>query len=150
MIHILKSFQKKVKSWANKQGALARMFHPFNIGKIAEQVKIIKSAVAPSLWACVVISLPLFYLANITTIEYLRIICIIVACIPVSTYFISYLYFTFTNPTYLRSEEYQVRMQALQLLGDKDNPFGTKAEDIVEITNPKLPSPKEQSENNDK
>jgi len=151
-LYILKSFEKKVKSWIIQiRGLFTRMSRwLFDIGRIGEQAIKIKSAVGPSLWICAIISLPLFILASITNVEYLRIVYIVIACIVLLPFIISYFYFTFTDPSYLRSEEYQSRMRALQLLGDRDNPFGTRAEDIVDITNPRLPTPTEQNKINDK
>ncbi|UEG49372.1 hypothetical protein LK994_12090 [Ferruginibacter lapsinanis] len=47
-----------------------------------------------------------------------------------------YFYFTFTNPDYLRSEQYHLRKQSLEILGDKDNLLPVDARNIVDITNP--------------
>lgn len=47
-----------------------------------------------------------------------------------------YLYFTFKNPDYLRSEKYHLRKQSLEILGDKDNILPVDAHNIVKITNP--------------
>ena len=47
-----------------------------------------------------------------------------------------YLYFTFKNPDYLRSEEYQIKKQSLEILGDKDKLLPIDAKNIVEISNP--------------
>ena len=47
-----------------------------------------------------------------------------------------YFYFTFTNPDYLRSEQYHLRKQSLEILGDKDNLLPVDGQNIVDITNP--------------
>ncbi|MBL0145411.1 MAG: hypothetical protein IPP48_06290 [Chitinophagaceae bacterium] len=47
-----------------------------------------------------------------------------------------YLYFTFKNPDYLRSEQYHLRKQSLEILGDKDKLLPIDAQNIVLITNP--------------
>ncbi len=47
-----------------------------------------------------------------------------------------YLYFTFKNPDYLRSEQYHLRKQSLEILGDKENLLPVDSENIVLITNP--------------
>ena len=47
-----------------------------------------------------------------------------------------YFYFTFTNPDYLRSEQYHLRKQSLEILGDKDNLLPVDAQNIVNVTNP--------------
>ncbi|HBV01287.1 MAG TPA: hypothetical protein DEF00_02745 [Candidatus Taylorbacteria bacterium] len=95
----------------------------------------------PSLWACVVISIPLFVLASKTE-GWLSIASFIVALVPVGAFAFSYLFLLFKNPEYLRSEEYQLRMNSMRLLGDKDNPLHANAENIVSvINNPRLPPP---------
>lgn len=119
------------------------MNFPFRTDSLAQQVAV-KSAVNPSLWACVVISAPLFILAS-RTIGWLSVASFIVALIPVGAFAFSYLYLLFKNPEYLRSEEYQLRMNSMRLLGDKDNPLHADAEDIVSmINNPRLPPPEAQ------
>ena len=47
-----------------------------------------------------------------------------------------YLYFTLKNPDYLRSEEYHLRKQSLEILGDKENFLPVDGQNIVDITNP--------------
>ena len=116
---------------------------PTKTDKLAQQVAV-KSAVNPSLWACVVISIPLFILATRTN-GWISVGFFIVALIPVGVFAFSYLYLLFKNPEYLRSEEYQLRMSSMRLLGDKDNPLHAEAEDIISVVNnPKLPPPKAQ------
>lgn len=51
-----------------------------------------------------------------------------------------YIYFTFKNPDYLRSEQYHLRKQSLEILGDKENLLPVGAENIVLITNPDVKS----------
>lgn len=48
---------------------------------------------------------------------------------------IVYLVFCFKNPDYLRSENYQIQKQSLELLGDKDNAL-TQIKAIKDITSP--------------
>ncbi|KKU76953.1 MAG: hypothetical protein UY03_C0023G0020 [Parcubacteria group bacterium GW2011_GWA2_47_64] len=116
------------------------MHLPFRTDSLAQQVAV-KSAVNPSLWACVVISIPLFVLASKTE-GWLSIASFIVALVPVGAFAFSYLFLLFKNPEYLRSEEYQLRMNSMRLLGDKDNPLHANAENIVSvINNPRLPPP---------
>lgn len=113
---------------------------------IAQQVAV-KSAVNPSLWACAVISLPLFALASKTN-GWLSKASFAVGLIPVSAFIFSYIYLLFKNPEYLRSEEYQLKMNSIRLLGNKDNPLHAEAEDIVSvINNPQLPPPNSQQKN---
>ncbi len=48
----------------------------------------------------------------------------------------AYLFFMFKNPVYLRSESFQIRKQAIEILGDKDGLLPT---DIAKVIN--VPSP---------
>ncbi len=101
-----------------------------------------KSAVNPSLWACLVISLPLFFFSTEIS-GILRFCFIVIAFLPVATFIVSYLYLLFKNPRYLRSEEYQLRAEAMGLFGNKDNPLNADATDVISvINNPLLPAPK--------
>ena len=116
------------------------MHLPFRTDSLVQQVAV-KSAVNPSLWACFVISLPLFVLASRVD-GWFSVSSFIVALIPVGAFAFSYLYLLFKNTEYLRLEEYQLRMNSMRLLGDKDNPLHADAEDIVSvINNPRLPPP---------
>ena len=114
-----------------------------NITSLAQQASS-KSAVNPSLWACLVISLPLFFLTANT--KGALVFCfLIIACLPLIAFLISYLYLLFKNPKYLRSEKYQLRAEAMDLIGDMDNPFHADAKDIISvINNPLLPPPNQE------
>lgn len=108
---------------------------------LAQQVTS-RSAVNPCLWACLVISLPLFGFASYTT--GIKAFCyFIIALLPVATFIFSYIYLLVNNPKYLRSEEYQLKAEALNIFGDKDNPLNANADNIISvvaITNPALPA----------
>lgn len=118
------------------------MLYPFQgktISTLAQQVTT-ESAVNPCLWACVVISLPLFILSART--EGVKSFWFfIIGLLPVFTFVCSYVYLLLYNPKYLRSEEYQLRSEALGIFGDKDNVLNANADDVVTvaITNPILP-----------
>jgi hypothetical protein len=47
-----------------------------------------------------------------------------------------YVLFAFKDPNYLRSEEYHLKRQSLEILGDKDNLLPIDGRNIVDITNP--------------
>lgn len=113
------------------------------LATFAQQVSS-KSAVNPTLWACAVISLPLFILAAIAT-SWIAIAFFIVALIPIALFLGSYIYMLFKNPNLLRSEDFHLRAEAMGLFGDKDNPLNADASDVIAvITNPALPVPNEQ------
>lgn len=115
------------------------MNFPFQTDKLAQQVAV-KAAVNPSLWACLVISLPCIYFSTKTS-GWISIVCFATALLPIIAFVFSYIYLLFKNPEYLRSEEYQLRMNSLRLIGDKDNPLHATAETLVSVTNPQLPPP---------
>ena len=118
---------------------------PFKTDSLVQKVSV-KSAVNASLWACVVISTPLFIIS--TQINgWLQVAFFVVATIPVIAFVVSYFYFLFKNPDYLRSEEYQLKAESLKLLGDKDNPLHAAATDVVSVAIPGLSPPNQQNEN---
>jgi hypothetical protein len=93
-----------------------------------------------------VVDMPLFYglwilvLAVITAIfKTENWITIVLFCFAGLTFLIAlfgYLFFTFKNPDYLRSEEYHLKKQSLEILGDSENILPIDARNIVDITNP--------------
>ena len=103
-----------------------------------------RSAVNPTLWACAVISLPLFILATFVS-GWMSIAFFVVALIPIVLFLGSYVYMLFKNPKLLRSEDFHLRAEAMELFGDKDNPMDADANHVIAvITNPTLPAPNEQ------
>ena len=113
------------------------------LATFAQQVSS-RSAVNPTLWACAVVSLPLFILTTMVS-GWLSIGFFIVALIPIMLFLGSYVYMLFKNPKLLRSEDFHLRAEAMGLFGDKDNPLNADASDVVAvITNPALPAPNEQ------
>lgn len=51
-----------------------------------------------------------------------------------------YLFFMLKNPDYLRSESFQIRKQAIEILGDKDGLLPTDVSQVINVpyTSPKL------------
>ena len=47
-----------------------------------------------------------------------------------------YCYFSFKNPDYLRSENFQIRKQSIELLGDSDNFNNPNIANIIQIASP--------------
>jgi hypothetical protein len=47
-----------------------------------------------------------------------------------------YIYFAIRNPDYLRSENFQIRKQSIEMLGDKDNHLNPNTDKIVLIASP--------------
>lgn len=118
-------------------------FESQTLSTFAQQVSS-RSAVNPTLWACAVVSLPLFILCTIVS-GWLIVAFFVVAMIPVMLFLGSYVYMLRKNPKLLRSEDFHLRADAMGLFGDKDNLLNADASDVVAvITNPNLPAPNEQ------
>lgn len=113
---------------------------PFQTESLARQITV-KSAVNAPLWSCVGVSVPLFWIGtNVSGL--IQIVILITASLLVILFIFSYLYFMFKDPSYLRSEEYQLKANTLKLLGDKDNPLDINADIAVKmINNPRIPDP---------
>lgn len=47
-----------------------------------------------------------------------------------------YVYFALVNPDYLRSEEYHLKKQSMEIIGDKDNYKSIDLGVLADITNP--------------
>lgn len=54
--------------------------------------------------------------------------------------FVVYIFFMLKNPDYLRSESFQIRKQAIEILGDKDGLLPTDVAQVINVpyTSPKL------------
>lgn len=71
---------------------------------------------------------------NIT--EWLLIVFCVILCLAFLLMGFAYLYFSFKNPDYLRSEDYHLRKQSIEMLGDKDNYLPLDLREIRGIANP--------------
>jgi uncharacterized membrane protein YbhN (UPF0104 family) len=117
--------------------------------KLTQQVSTIKvkNVVDMPLYYALLFALFGLIASNFSKYEWVVIILfsITVFLLMIATF--GYLYFTFKNPDYLRSEQYHLRKQSLEILGDKENLLPFDAQNIVQITNPYVNSIEE---NNDK
>ena len=75
--------------------------------------------------------------------------CLILLAVIIALVFVLaigvYLFFMVKNPDYLRSESFQIRKQAIEILGDKDGLLPTDLSQIINVpsTNPNLIESKE-------
>lgn len=93
-----------------------------------------------------VVDMPLFYglFTTLFTIlsaylklpEYITIVLFIFSGSLYALAIYGYLFFSKSNPDYLRSEEYNLKKHSLEILGDSDNILPIDAQNIVDITNP--------------
>lgn len=93
-----------------------------------------------------VVDMPLFYgllvlmLSVVSGIfcqlKWVTVVLLVFAGVLFAMAVFGYFFFTFKNPDYLRSEEYHLRKQSLEILGDKDKLLPVDGQNIVDITNP--------------
>ena len=110
----------------------------FDFSKLTQQVSSIKVKN--------VVDMPLFYglwilvitfIASIfTKYEWVLIVLFSFAGLLFLIAGFGYFYFTFKNPDYLRSEQYVLKKQSLEIFGTKENPISINGQNIVDITNP--------------
>lgn len=99
-----------------------------------------KNVLVPILWLCTIISLPCFYLASEGAKE-LQMIFIVIGFVPIGLFVISYLFFMFSDPNRLQSEEYQIRRRSLDLIESKTEGLEVDPINFQSIMNP-YPTPK--------
>lgn len=99
--------------------------------------KIIVKSVVDSLGKLMLFVLALLVLAAIFVNERWVIIFIaIFAGLLLLVYLVSHFYCLINNPDLLRSEEYNIRKQIVEVLGDKDNLLPVDSKNIASIANP--------------
>lgn len=99
--------------------------------------KIIVKSVVDSLGKLLLLSLVIFLLAAIFVKE--TWVLIVLACFPgmlLLMYVISHFYCLIKNPDLLRSEEYNIKKQVVEVLGDKDNHLLIDSGNLASIANP--------------
>jgi len=110
------------------------------LGHLAEVLRSMSrtSAIAPILFLCVIVAivvLPAIFLGTFWVqlfLMFLFAICIFVALG-------SFIYFMIKDPNKLTSESHAEKMRAYEMLGDEKHKFGTTADHIVAVANPRLP-----------
>lgn len=99
--------------------------------------KIIVKSVVDSLGKLLLFSLVIFLLAAIFVKE--TWVLIVLVCFPgmlLLMYIFSHFYCLFTNPDLLRSEEYNIKKQVVEVLGDKENHLLIDSDNLASIANP--------------
>jgi hypothetical protein len=99
--------------------------------------KIRVKSVVDSLGKLLLLSLLVFLLAAIFVKETWVLIALI--CFPgllLLMYLVSHFYCLFKNPDLLRSEEYNIKKQVVEVLGDKDNHLLIDSDNLASIANP--------------
>lgn len=99
--------------------------------------KIIVKSVVDSLGKQLLLSLVIFLLAAIFIKE--TWVLIVLACFSgllLLMYVVSHFYCLFKNPDLLRSEEFNIKKQIVEVMGDKDNHQLIDTEHLASIANP--------------
>lgn len=99
--------------------------------------KIVVKSVVDSLGKLMLFSLVIFVIAAIFVKE--EWVLIVLACILgllFLMYAISHFYCLFKNPDLLRSEEFNIKKQIVEVMGDKDNHLLIDTEQLASIANP--------------
>lgn len=99
--------------------------------------KIIVKSVVDSLGKLLLFSMVIFLLSAIFVKETWVLIVLVCFCgILLLMYIISHFYCLIKNPDLLRSEEYNIKKQVVEVLGDKENHLLIDSENLASIANP--------------
>lgn len=98
----------------------------------------VRSSLNPLLWLCGIVCPTCFGFA-LTLDHGARTFLLIVGALPVVFTCGSYIYLMLRRPDDLKSEDFQLRKMALELIEEKDGRIQVEAVSVKEITNPDLP-----------
>lgn len=99
--------------------------------------KIIVKSVVDSLGKLLLFSMVIFLLSAIFVKEtWVQIVLVCFPSILLLMYIISHFYCLIKNPDLLRSEEYNIKKQVVEVLGDKENHLLIDSENLASIANP--------------
>lgn len=107
------------------------------ITRVAEQalgsIKV-SSALNPCLWLCVVAT-PLGLYGAVNSTPPVQTVCLAIASIPLLTFAVGFLYFMVLNPDKLRSEQYELKKMALELIEEKGGRIPMSSSSVEAIAN---------------
>jgi hypothetical protein len=95
-----------------------------------DTIRVVRTALNPLLWLVGLTTPAAFILAALIGDQFIRLILLCFAAIPVVATLVAYVIFMFRDPDRLQSEEYRIRQRALQILYKK----GGNTE-IVDVAN---------------
>ena len=101
------------------------------IGKVR-----VKSVVDNLIRLILILVLFIIVAACLKVADWLLIVFVAIMVLSFALMGFAYLYFAKHNPDYLRSEDYHLRKQSIEMLGDKDNYLPIDAKEIRGIANP--------------
>ena len=97
----------------------------------------VKSALNPVLWLCAVVTVPVAGLATYVKEPTWLIVCLVVlAFIPLTLVGIGFVVLLLRDPDKLQSEDYQIRKQTLEMIGEKGQE--ARLVDLMETTGLRL------------
>lgn len=105
-----------------------------------------KNALEPVTWLCVIVSLPCIYWAIRTTSNWLQIVLLSIAAVPVALFVTAYFYFMICDPDRLHSEEFQLKSRSLIAVDSKG---GKLVINPIDLTVNPAPGRKELPESTD-
>ena len=80
----------------------------------------VKSALNPVLWLCAVVTVPVIGFATFAKGPTWLVVCLVVlAFLPMALVGIGFVVLLLRDPDKLQSEEYQIRKQTLEMIGEK-------------------------------
>ena len=94
----------------------------------------VRSALNSCLWLVGIVT-PTSLLAAMVTTGPTRAACLCLGCAPVALFAIGFLYFMVRDPDKLRSEQYELRKQALELIEEKGERFPVAGASVEAIAN---------------
>jgi ABC-type bacteriocin/lantibiotic exporter with double-glycine peptidase domain len=84
-----------------------------------DTIRVVRTALNPLLWLVGLTTPAAFILAALIGDQFIRLILLGFAAIPVVATLVAYVIFMFRDPDRLQSEEYRIRQRALQILYKK-------------------------------
>jgi hypothetical protein len=84
-----------------------------------DTIRVVRTALNPLLWLVGLTTPAAFILAALISDQFMRLILLGFAAIPVVATLVAYVIFMFRDPDRLQSEEYRIRQRALQILYKK-------------------------------
>ena len=95
-----------------------------------DTVRVVRTALNPLLWLVGLTTPAAFILAAFIGDQFIQLILLCFAAIPVAATLVAYVIFMFRDPDRLQSEEYRIRQRALQILYKKGG-----STEVVDVAN---------------
>lgn len=97
----------------------------------------VQSALNPLLWLCALMTTSMLFAAKL--IPDFALVFIVALMLAYALAGLCFLFFMFTSPDRLQSEEYQIRKRSMEIMQQKGDPKPVIASDFEVTENPELP-----------